>query len=87
MSSPVNHLGGKCPCIPFFIGGRCPRGEMSFTTQFLAFSALGIFMLPTLKNLESILVSVRPCMHPCTHPFVGDIVVKLHLWIPNAKKS
>ena len=21
MSTPVNHLGGKCPCIPFFIGG------------------------------------------------------------------
>ena len=21
MSTPVNHFGGKCPCIPFFIGG------------------------------------------------------------------
>ena len=21
MSTPVNHLGGKCPFIPFFIGG------------------------------------------------------------------
>ena len=26
MSTPVNHLGGKCPCIPFFIGGRMSEG-------------------------------------------------------------
>ena len=27
MSTPVNHLGGKCPCIPFFIGGQMSEGE------------------------------------------------------------
>ena len=26
MSTPVNHLGGKCPCIPFFIGGQMSEG-------------------------------------------------------------
>ena len=26
MSIPVNHLGGKCPCIPFFIGGQMSEG-------------------------------------------------------------
>ena len=26
MSTPVNHLGVKCPCIPFFIGGRMSEG-------------------------------------------------------------
>ena len=46
MSSPVNHLGGRCPHIPFFTGGqmseggnvRLPsfaakRGEYIFNTQ------------------------------------------------------
>ena len=27
MSTPVNHLGGKYPCIPFFIGGQMSEGE------------------------------------------------------------
>ena len=26
MSTPVNHLGGKCPRIPFFIGGQMSEG-------------------------------------------------------------
>ena len=26
MSTPVNHFGGKCPCIPFFIGGQMSEG-------------------------------------------------------------
>ena len=26
MSSPVNHLGGKCPHIPFFTGGQMSEG-------------------------------------------------------------
>ena len=26
MSSPVNHLGGRCPHIPFFIGGQMSEG-------------------------------------------------------------
>ena len=26
MSSPVNHLGGRCPHIPFFTGGADVRG-------------------------------------------------------------
>ena len=29
MSSPVYHLGGKCPHIPFFTGGQMSEGEMS----------------------------------------------------------
>ena len=31
MSTSVNHMGGKCPCIPFFIGGQMSEGEMSYT--------------------------------------------------------
>ena len=26
MSAPVNHLGGRCPCMPFFIGGQMSDG-------------------------------------------------------------
>ena len=26
MSSPVNHLGGRCPHIPFSIGGQMSEG-------------------------------------------------------------
>ena len=26
MSTPVNHCGGKCPCIPFFTGGQMSEG-------------------------------------------------------------
>ena len=26
MSSPVNHLGGRCPHIPFFTGGQMSEG-------------------------------------------------------------
>ena len=26
MSTPVNNFGGKCPCIPFFIGGQMSEG-------------------------------------------------------------
>ena len=26
MSTPDNHLGGKCPCVPFFIGGQMSEG-------------------------------------------------------------
>ena len=26
MSTPVNHFGGKCPCMPFFIGGQMSEG-------------------------------------------------------------
>ena len=26
MSSYVNFLGGRCPHMPFFIGGTCPGG-------------------------------------------------------------
>ena len=38
MFTPVNHLGGKCPCIPFFTGGQMSVGGNvlhSFNQQFV----------------------------------------------------
>ena len=38
--SPINYQGGRCPHIPFFIGGKCPRGQMSYTLLFTSIHIL-----------------------------------------------
>ena len=37
MSTPVNHFGGKCPCIPFFIGGQMSEGGNVLHSKISAF--------------------------------------------------
>ena len=49
MSTPVNHLGGRCPCIPFFIGGvggqmfEGANGLHSFAVTIWASKTIGPF--------------------------------------------
>ena len=44
-----------------------------------------VFMLPTFKKLDIILVSLvsaSVCVRPCVCTFIRDIILKLHVWIP-----
>ena len=56
MSSPVNHLGGRCPHIPFFTGGQMSEGGnvpkiQKFVLTLILLPRIMLFFKPeVLKN-------------------------------------
>ena len=62
MSSYVNCLGGRCPHMPFFIGGHMSGGENVLHSVYIATEAKLLY--PNFKKFRGHIPLACPSIHP-----------------------
>ena len=77
MSSPVNHLGGRCPHIPFFIGGHMSEGAYVLHSvlachQYYSDSDMKLIELTVERSCELLSTTgIHPVLQKCSEISAG----------------